>query len=245
MKRRTRFVSLLLAASMALSLFPVSAFADNTGGGVGGTTPQAAVQADSDEENGSSTGAKTYLVAQNADPDNSIYTIAEAVDAINADTTSDDNIIQLTENITLREILYLFNNTTILGENHSITVENGKFEIGDSKHTDKHITLNLGQEGYSKTLTIKDGTPFRALFNTLWCSADLNFYSGVTVENINTHSSSAIVSLSAMSNSCIMTFTMYGDSKITNCTSDTGIVRLDGNCTMTMKDTSSISHCTA
>lgn len=196
-----------------------------------------------DEENGSSTGAKTYLVAQNADHGHNIYTIAEAVDAINNDTASDDHIIQLMEDITLEKTLSFYNNITILGENHSITTGKYGFEIGDFTHTDRKITFNLGQKGYSETLTIKDGHPIFDLFNAQWCSADLNFYSGVTVENINPQSSNCVVTLVPVNNSS-MSFTMYGDSKITNCTADTEIVCLGGNNTMTMKDTSSISHCT-
>lgn len=213
------------------------------GGGVGSTTQQAA-QADLDEENGSSTGAKTYLVAQNADRAHNIYTIAEAVAAINEDTASDDNIIQLKEDITLKTNLSFYNNTTILGENHSITTGTYRFEIGDLNHKDRKITFNLGQEGYSKTLTIKDGQPYFDLFQAQWCSADLNFYSGVTVENIHLDDYS-VVTLVPVNSSASMSFTMYGDSKITNCTSEGEIVCLDGNNTMTMKDTSSISHCTA
>lgn len=197
-----------------------------------------------DEENGSSTGAKTYLVAQKADHNKNIYTIAEAVDAINKDTDSDDNIIQLTEDITLKTTLYFYNNTTILGENHSITTGKYGFRIGDLNHTDRKITFNLGQEGYSKTLTIKDGQPIFDLFEAQWCSADLNFYSGVTVDNINLDDRSVVI-LDPLNKSSSMSFTMYGDSKITNCTSEREIVSLSGNNTMTMKDTSSISHCTA
>ena len=240
-KSGMRFISALLALCMAFSLFPVSAFADNTGGG--GSTTQQAAQADLDEENGSSTGAKTYLVAQKADHDHNIYTIAEAVDAINKDTASDDNIIQLMEDITLKTTLYFYNNTTILGENHSITTGKYGFRIGDLNHTDRKITFNLGQEGYSKTLTIKDGQPIFDLFEAQWCSADLNFYSGVTVDNINLDDRSVVI-LDPLNGSS-MSFTMYGDSKITNCTSKREIVSLSGNNTMTMKDTSSISHCTA
>ena len=197
-----------------------------------------------DEENGSTTEATTYLVAQNADHGHNIYTIAEAVDAINNDTASDDNIIQLMEDITLNTTLYFYNNTTILGEDHSITTGKYGFRIGDAAHTDRKITFNLGREWYSKTLTIKDGQPIFDLFEAQWCSADLNFYSGVTVDNIHLDDYSVVI-LYPVNKSASMSFTMHGDSKITNCTSEREIVSLGGNNTMTMKDTSSISHCTA
>ena len=225
------------------SRFPHSRIIREKKGGVGSTTQQAA-QADLDEENGSSTGAKTYLVAQNADHDHNIYTIAEAVAAINEDTASDDNIIQLREDITLKTTLSFYNNTTILGENHSITTGKYRFQIGDRTHADRKITFNLGQEGYSKTLTIKDGQPTFDLFEAQWCAADLNFYSGVTVENIHLDDYSVVI-LNPIENNFSMSFTMHGDSKITNCTSEREIVSLGGNNTMTMKDTSSISNCTA
>ena len=197
-----------------------------------------------DEENGSSTEATTYLVAQNADHAHHIYTIAEAVDAINRDTTSNDHIIQLMEDITLEKNLTFYNNTTILGEDHSITTGKYGFRIGDAAHTDRKITFNLGREGYSKTLTIKDGQPYFDLFEAQRCAADLNFYSGVTVENIHLDDYSVVI-LNPIENNFSMSFTMHGDSKITNCTSEREIVSLGGNNTMTMKDTSSISNCTA
>lgn len=157
---RKRLLSGLLAVSMMFSLFPVSAFAENTGGGI---SPDAVSVQNIDEQNIHAV-TKTFKVANIADPANGIVTFAGALGEINADASGTGNyVIELAENITLPKTdeydgvpvaVLSANSTTILGCGHTITIDNAYLRIAGT------ADLNLGQPsgGSANTLTFTGGS---------------------------------------------------------------------------------------
>ena len=165
---RLKLVSLLLAADMALTFCPVSAFAASSG--KGDTTPLTSVFQQLDDENGAV--LQTFEVST---PEK----FRDAVNAIN-NADSGSYVIKLEKDITLNDSLVLSKNTTtILGENHTLSGTQDNVLGADGT-----AVLNLGAENYSETLTF-DGGPFYITGSLLKISGNaiLNMYNHVTLQN--------------------------------------------------------------
>lgn len=198
---RLKLVSLLLAADMALTFCPVSAFAASSG--EGNTTPLTSVSQQLDDESGAV--SKTFEVSTSDE-------FREAVYAING-ANSGSYEIKLTNDITLNDDLTLYQNTTtILGEGHTLRgTQINVFTRGTA-------VLNLGAENYSETLTFEGGvSQLDAPLLTINGNATLNMYDHVTLQNNSSPNTTGGVQVQNNS-----TFNMYGGT-IRNCSnSSTG-----------------------
>ena len=127
--------------------------------------------------------AETHVHTVTADTN-----FAEVVKTINASKDEGEHVIELHDDITLKDNYILTNGktTTIKGEGHTIFVEpNAGITV-----TGKGNVLNLGAEGYKGTLTIdrdpRDGSvpenP-RGAFITVSGGATANMYGNVTLQN--------------------------------------------------------------
>lgn len=235
---RKRLLSGLLAVSMMFSLFPVSAFAEDTGGGI---NPDAVSMQEVDTKNDAADPQYTqvFKVADTASEADGTVTFADAVNAINQDT-SGNYLIELADDITLPDTHFVIKaNTTILGENHTI-------HFGAESIALRGIgtVLNLGRNGYDKTLTLTGGTGeciISLCDLTPWGSKDgsyvLNLYNGVTFED-------NYPSLGVIFTGYDSTVNMYGNSCI-KAASD--IILVDGRMissdVLNMYDTSCLDGC--
>lgn len=235
---RKRLLSGLLAVSMMFSLFPVSAFAEDTGGGI---SPDAVSMQEVDTENDAADPQYTqvFKVADTASEADGTVTFADAVNAINQDT-SGNYLIELADDINLLDTHFVIKaNTTILGENHTI-------HFGAEPIALRGIgtVLNLGRNGYDKTLTLTGGTGeciISLCDLTPWGSKDgsyvLNLYNGVTFED-------NYPSLGVIFTGYDSTVNMYGNSCI-KAASD--IILVDGRMissdVLNMYDTSCLDGC--
>lgn len=151
---------------------------------------------------------KVFKVADTASEADGTVTFADAVNAINQDTSGTGNyLIELADDITLLGTRFVINaDTTILGENHTIHFGPKSIEVSGTG-----TVLNLGREDYTNTLTLTDGTgrsiiDFAGSNNN---SCVLNLYNGVTFEDNHT---SVIIQTSRTPN--VPTINMYGNSCI-------------------------------
>ena len=147
---------------------------------------------------------------------------AEVVKTINASKDEGEHVIELHDDITLKDNYILTNDkattiktTTIKGEGHTIFVEpNAGITV-----TGKGNFLNLGAEGYKGTLTIdrdpRDGSvpETRGAFITVSGGATANMYEHVTLQNWQFAGNACVVIMGSKSNSV---FNMYG-GVIENC----------------------------
>ena len=183
---RKRLLSGLLAVSMMFSLFPVSAFAEDTGGGI---SPDAVSVQEVDAENDADDTkyTKVFKVADTASEANGIVTFADAVQQINADSSGTGNyLIELADDITLKETgkyynspeaLISANTTTILGNGHTITIDNLElFVVGSG------TKVILGQSGGGNLLNFTGGSNAYSIIHTTDGST-LDIYGGVTFNN--------------------------------------------------------------
>lgn len=183
---KKRLLSGLLALSMMFSLCPASAFAVYTGGG---NVPDTVSVQETDVENGAASTpyTSTFKVADTASEADDIVTFAEAVQQINADSSGTGNyLIELADDITLKETgkyynsskaLISANTTTILGNGHTITIDN--FDLYVVGNGTKVI---LGQPGGSNSLTFTGGSNAPRIIYTA-NNSTLDIYGGVTFTN--------------------------------------------------------------
>ena len=235
---RKRLLSGLLAVSMMFSLFPVSAFAEDTGGGI---SPDAVSVQEADAENDADDTkyTKVFKVADTASEANGIVTFAEAVNAINQDT-SGNYLIELADDITLPDTHFVIKaNTTILGENHTIHFGAEPIDVYGTG-----TVLNLGREDYTKTLTLTGGTGKgligiydSSIFSNEEGAYVLNLYDGVTFED--NYPSLGVILIGNDS-----TMNMYGNSCI-KAASDITLVdgRTVSSAVLNMYDTSCLDGC--
>ena len=182
---------------------------------------------------------RVFKVADTASAADGTVTFADAVNAINQDT-SGNYLIELADDITLPDTHFVIKaNTTILGENHTI-------HFGAESIALRGIgtVLNLGRNGYDKTLTLTGGTGecIISLWDTTpWGSKDgsyvLNLYNGVTFED--NYPSSGVILTGYDS-----TVNMYGNSCI-KAASDITLVdgRMISSDVLNMYDTSCLDGC--
>ena len=192
--RMQRQISLLLASAMALSLLPVSAFADYTG--VGGISPDTVTAQELDAENPAEI-TKTFEVADGT-------AFVAALDEINADDSGSGNyVIKLTGDINISgDHSFEKNTTTILGEGHSISGGNNQ-TLG----VQGTATLNLGADDYTGELVLKgvsDYVPTGPLLQ-IGGNASATMYKGDTFQDHKVLGSDAGVQLNNHAS-----FTMYG-----------------------------------
>lgn len=149
---------------------------------------------------------QVFKVADTASVADGTVTFADAVNAINQDT-SGNYLIELADDITLpNKTLTIKANTTILGENHTIHFGNRYLDPIEISGT--NTILNLGQNGYDKTLTLTGGASSRIIaFSDKGSACVLNLYNGVTFED--NHPEFSIILLCNGS-----TVNMYGNSCI-------------------------------
>lgn len=96
---------------------------------------------------------QVFKVADTASEADGTVTFADAVNAINQDT-SGNYLIELADDITLPDTHFVIKaNTTILGENHTIHFGAEPIDVYGTG-----TVLNLGREDYTKTLTLTGGT---------------------------------------------------------------------------------------
>lgn len=236
---RKRLLSGLLAVSMMFSLCPASVFADDTGGGV--LIPDAVSMQEVDTENDAADPQYTqvFKVADTASVADRTVTFADAVNAINQDT-SGNYLIELADDITLPDTHFVIKaNTTILGENHTIHFGAEPIDVYGTG-----TVLNLGREDYTKTLTLTGGTGKgligiydSGLFSNEEGAYVLNLYDGVTFED--NYPSLGVILIGNDS-----TMNMYGNS----CIKAAGDITLVDGRTVTsavlnMYDTSCLDGC--
>lgn len=236
---RKRLLSGLLAVSMMFSLCPASVFADDTGGGV--LIPDAVSMQEVDTENDAADPQYTnvFKVADTASAADGTVTFADAVNAINQDT-SGNYLIELADDITLPDTHFVIKaNTTILGENHTIHFGAEPIDVYGTG-----IVLNLGREDYTKTLTLTGGTGKgligiydSGLFSNEEGAYVLNLYDGVTFKD--NYPSLGVILIGNDS-----TMNMYGNS----CIKAAGDITLVDGRTVTsavlnMYDTSCLDGC--
>ena len=236
---RKRLLSGLLAVSMMFSLCPASVFADDTGGGV--LIPDAVSMQEVDTENDAADPQYTqvFKVADTASEADGTVTFADAVNAINQDT-SGNYLIELADDITLPDTHFVIKaNTTILGENHTIHFGAEPIDVYGTG-----TVLNLGREDYTKTLTLTGGTGKgligiydSGLFSDEEGAYVLNLYDGVTFED--NYPSLGVILIGNDS-----TMNMYG----TSCIKAAGDITLVDGRTVTsavlnMYDTSCLDGC--
>ena len=236
---RKRLLSGLLAVSMMFSLCPASVFADDTGGGV--LIPDAVSMQEVDTENDAADPQYTqvFKVADTASEANGIVTFAEAVNAINQDT-SGNYLIELADDITLPDTHFVIKaNTTILGENHTIHFGAEPIDVYGTG-----TVLNLGREDYTKTLTLTGGTGKgligiydSSIFSDEEGAYVLNLYDGVTFKD--NYPSLGVILIGNDS-----TMNMYGNSCI-KAAGDITLVdgRTVSSAVLNMYDTSCLDGC--
>ncbi len=237
---RKRLLSGLLAVSMMFSLCPASVFADDTGGG-GVLIPDAVSMQEVDTENDAADPQYTqvFKVADTASVADRTVTFADAVNAINQDT-SGNYLIELADDITLPDTHFVIKaNTTILGENHTIHFGAEPIDVYGTG-----TVLNLGREDYTKTLTLTGGTGKgligiydSSIFSDEEGAYVLNLYDGVTFKD--NYPSLGVILIGNDS-----TMNMYGNS----CIKAAGDITLVDGRTVTsavlnMYDTSCLDGC--
>lgn len=181
----------------------------------------------------------TFKVADTASAADGTVTFADAVNAINQDT-SGNYLIELADDITLPDTHFVIKaNTTILGENHTIHFGAEPIDVYGTG-----IVLNLGREDYTKTLTLTGGTGKgligiydSGLFSNEEGAYVLNLYDGVTFED--NYPSLGVILIGNDS-----TMNMYGNS----CIKAAGDITLVDGRTVTsavlnMYDTSCLDGC--
>ena len=122
--------------------------------------------------------AETKVHTVTADTD-----FAKVVKTINASNVEDENVIELCADITLTGNYTLKRNTTIKSkdENRKISIISINGSNAGITVTGEKTTLNLGAEGYDKTLTIEGDTGIA--FITVSDRATANMYKNVTLQN--------------------------------------------------------------
>lgn len=126
-----------------------------------------------------------FKVADTASVADRTVTFADAVNAINQDT-SGNYLIELADDITLPDTHFVIKaNTTILGENHTIHFGAEPIDVYGTG-----TVLNLGREDYTKTLTLTGGTGKgligiydSSIFSDEEGAYVLNLYDGVTFKD--------------------------------------------------------------
>lgn len=182
---------------------------------------------------------QVFKVADTASEADGTVTFADAVNAINQDT-SGNYLIELADDITLPDTHFVIKaNTTILGENHTIHFGAEPIDVYGTG-----TVLNLGREDYTKTLTLTGGTGKgligiydSGLFSDEEGAYVLNLYDGVTFED--NYPSLGVILIGNDS-----TMNMYG----TSCIKAAGDITLVDGRTVTsavlnMYDTSCLDGC--
>ena len=180
-----------------------------------------------------------FKVADTASAAGDTVTFADAVNAINQDT-SGNYLIELADDITLPDTHFVIKaNTTILGENHTIHFGAEPIDVYGTG-----TVLNLGREDYTKTLTLTGGTGKgligiydSSIFSDEEGAYVLNLYDGVTFED--NYPSLGVILIGNDS-----TMNMYGNS----CIKAAGDITLVDGRTVTsavlnMYDTSCLDGC--
>lgn len=180
-----------------------------------------------------------FKVADTASAADGTVTFADAVNAINQDT-SGNYLIELADDITLPDTHFVIKaNTTILGENHTIHFGAEPIDVYGTG-----TVLNLGREDYTKTLTLTGGTGKgligiydSSIFSDEEGAYVLNLYDGVTFED--NYPSLGVILIGNDS-----TMNMYGNS----CIKAAGDITLVDGRTVTsavlnMYDTSCLDGC--
>lgn len=184
---------------------------------------------------------QVFKVADTASEADGTVTFADAVNAINQDTSGTGNyLIKLADDITLLNTRFVINaDTTILGENHTIHFGAEPIDVYGTG-----TVLNLGREDYTKTLTLTGGTGKgligiydSGLFSDEEGAYVLNLYDGVTFED--NYPSLGVILIGNDS-----TMNMYGNS----CIKAAGDITLVDGRTVTsavlnMYDTSCLDGC--
>lgn len=182
---------------------------------------------------------QVFKVADTASEANGIVTFAEAVNAINQDT-SGNYLIELADDITLPDTHFVIKaNTTILGENHTIHFGAEPIDVYGTG-----TVLNLGREDYTKTLTLTGGTGKgligiydSSIFSDEEGAYVLNLYDGVTFKD--NYPSLGVILIGNDS-----TMNMYGNSCI-KAAGDITLVdgRTVSSAVLNMYDTSCLDGC--
>lgn len=196
-------------------------------------------EVDTENDAADSQYTKVFKVADTASEADSTVTFADAVNAINQDT-SGNYLIELADDITLPDTHFVIKaNTTILGENHTIHFGAEPIDLYGTG-----TVLNLGREDYTKTLTLTGGTGKgligiydSGLFSNEEGAYVLNLYDGVTFED--NYPSLGVILIGNDS-----TMNMYGNS----CIKAAGDITLVDGRTVTsavlnMYDTSCLDGC--
>ena len=184
---------------------------------------------------------QVFKVADTASVADGTVTFADAVNAINQDTSGTGNyLIELADDITLPDTHFVIKaNTTILGENHTIHFGAEPIDVYGTG-----TVLNLGREDYTKTLTLTGGTGKgligiydSGIFSNEEGAYVLNLYDGVTFED--NYPSLGVILIGNDS-----TMNMYGNS----CIKAAGDITLVDGRTVTsavlnMYDTSCLDGC--
>ena len=223
MKQAKRLVSLALAAGMTMSLVPVSAFADYTGGGI---SSDAVTVQTVDQQNDDLDTAVHYTVSSGTE-------FSSAITEINKDTSSDTKyVITLSQDITLTSTLLIRKDVIILGEDHTITTNDVSLSDTGSG------TLHLGYSGYGKSLTFECGSNVNRRVLWINSTSTTNDMYNVTFQNSN----ASVASIAPV--------LIQGNTDMHNCTikdihnSSNGAVTIAKNATLNMYD-SVIKDCTA
>lgn len=182
---------------------------------------------------------QVFKVADTASVADRTVTFADAVNAINQDT-SGNYLIELADDITLPDTHFVIKaNTTILGENHTIHFGAEPIDVYGTG-----TVLNLGREDYTKTLTLTGGTGKgligiydSSIFSDEEGAYVLNLYDGVTFKD--NYPSLGVILIGNDS-----TMNMYGNS----CIKAAGDITLVDGRTVTsavlnMYDTSCLDGC--
>lgn len=196
-------------------------------------------EVDTENDAADSQYTKVFKVADTASEADGTVTFADAVNAINQDT-SGNYLIELADDITLPDTHFVIKaNTTILGENHTIHFGAEPIDVYGTG-----TVLNLGREDYTKTLTLTGGTGKgligiydSSIFSDEEGAYVLNLYDGVTFED--NYPSLGVILIGNDS-----TMNMYGNS----CIKAAGDITLVDGRTVTsavlnMYDTSCLDGC--
>ena len=182
---------------------------------------------------------QVFKVADTASEADGTVTFADAVNAINQDT-SGNYLIELADDINLPDTHFVIKaNTTILGENHTIHFGAEPIDVYGTG-----TVLNLGREDYTKTLTLTGGTGKgligiydSGIFSNEEGAYVLNLYDGVTFKD--NYPSLGVILIGNDS-----TMNMYGNSCI-KAASDITLVdgRTVTSAVLNMYDTSCLDGC--
>lgn len=182
---------------------------------------------------------QVFKVADTASVADDTVTFADAVNAINQDT-SGNYLIELADDITLPDTHFVIKaNTTILGENHTIHFGAEPIDVYGTG-----TVLNLGREDYTKTLTLTGGTGKgligiydSSIFSDEEGAYVLNLYDGVTFKD--NYPSLGVILIGNDS-----TMNMYGNSCI-KAAGDITLVdgRTVSSAVLNMYDTSCLDGC--